>query len=290
MNWIFQLEEAWKVAPDFWWEISTWDGNGGGWTPEMGYRPDLVDKSKACQYFKDGQTYTPERFLGWIQFGLWLLRPRVVREFRGSTVPLEPWRPFFEKLLLAVDRVHRNGVLEPFWRHGRLVPNRADRHPCQEAIPEKYRDVDRWFLLDTDLDPPRPWTLTTNLPVFSMALVLVQPGSRRWLVYAHSPLEDRRQVRITLPGFGPVTMDVPRVGTFHIVDEKTRQVRLVELRRATQVGLYPRECARPRLNPGVANQQGRMDVSVLHKRDERRNGLGNGDVRKRGSCRTGRSC
>jgi hypothetical protein len=26
MNWIFQLEEAWSINPDFWWEISLWDG------------------------------------------------------------------------------------------------------------------------------------------------------------------------------------------------------------------------------------------------------------------------
>ena len=223
MNWIFQLEEAWQVNPDFWWEISLWDGNGG-WTPADGYKPELVKKSKACQYLQDGQTYTPDRFLGWVQFGIWLLRPRVVREFRGSTVPLEPWRPFFEKLLVAVDRVHADPVLEEFWRHGQLVPNRAHRHPYQDDVPERYRNVGRWFLLDTNLDAPRPWERTTNIPVFSMALVQGRAGSRRWLIYAHSPLEDRRKVEITLPEFGPMTVDVPRAGAFFRVDEATSKV------------------------------------------------------------------
>jgi hypothetical protein len=220
MNWIFQLEEAWQVNPDFWWEISTWDGNGGGWTPQSGFTAELVAKSKACQYLKDGQTYTPDRFLGWMQFGIWLLRPRAVREFRASTVPLDPWRPFFEQMLVAVDRVYADKTLEEFWRYGRLVPNTAHQHPYQDEVPEKYRDVQRWFLLDTNLDPQRPWERTTNMPVFSIALELGEASDRRWLLYAHSPLEDRRNVDITLPGSGPVTVDVPRTGAFYVIEEK----------------------------------------------------------------------
>ncbi len=223
MNWIFQLEEAWQVNPNFWWEVSTWDGNGG-WMPGDECTPALLKKSKACQYIKDGQTYTPERCLGWTQFGLWLLRPRALREFRASTVPLEPWRPYFEQVLTAVDRVHGNDTLKEFWRHGQLVPNRAQRHPYQEAVPEKYRDVHRWYLLDTNLDAARPWQPTTNIPVFSMALVRGDADQRRWLLYAHAPLEDRRKVRITLPEFGEVTVDVPRAGRFHVVDERTKNV------------------------------------------------------------------
>ena len=229
MNWIFQLDEAWKVNPDFWWEISTWDGNGGGWTPGTECSPELRKESKTCQYLADGQTYTPERFLGWVQFGMWLLRPRAVREFRGSTVPLAPWRPFFEKLLLAVDRVHESETLAEFWRYGRLVPNTAHRHPYQIDVPPKYRDVPRWFLLDTSLDPERPWEMQTNIPVFSLALVLGETGKRRWLVYAHSPLEDRREVEIALPEFGEVTIDVPRAGVFYVVGERGKDISRLDL-------------------------------------------------------------
>jgi hypothetical protein len=224
MNWIFQLDEALKANPDFWWEISLWDGNASDWTPQTECTPEMIKRSKACQYMKDGQTYTHERYLGWVQFGMWLLRPRVVREFRGSTTPLEPWRPFFEQLLFAVDRIYADPTLKEFWRHGRLVPNRAHKHPYQQNIPEKYRNVDRWFLLDTNLDPPRPWELKTNIPVFSLALVQGENGSRRWLVYAHSPLEDRKNVIVTVPGFGDVTIDVPRAGTFCLVEEHSKEV------------------------------------------------------------------
>jgi len=228
MNWIFQLEEAWKVNPNFWWEISLWDGNASDWTPQTECTPEMTKKSKACQYARDGQTYTPERYLGWVQFGMWLLRPRVVREFRGSTTPLEPWRPFFERLLFAVDRVYADATLKEFWRHGRLVPNRAHQHPYQVDVPEKYRSLDRWFLLDTNLDSPRPWEQTTNIPVFSLVLVQGEQGARRWLLYAHSPLEDRKGVTITIPECGQVTVDVPRCGTFYLVEQRDKKV--------TQVG------------------------------------------------------
>ena len=215
MNWIFQLEEAWKVNAGFWWEISTWDGNAANWTAQTECTPGMLKKSKACQYAKDGQSYTPGRHLGWVQFGMWLLRPRAVREFRSSTTPLEPWRPFFETLLLAVDRVYADKTLTEFWRYGKLVPNEAHKHPYQQDIGEKYRDVNRWFLLDTNLDSPRPWQHKTNIAVFSLALVQGDGANRRWLIYAHSPLEDRQGVNITVPGFGKITVDVPRAGAFY---------------------------------------------------------------------------
>jgi len=227
MNWIFQLEEAWSVNPSFWWEISVWDGNSSDWTPDAKCTPEMIKKSKACQYMQDGQTWTPERYLGWVQFGMWLLRPRAMREFRASTTPLEPWRPFFERLLFAVDRIYADATLKEFWRYGTLVPNRAHRHPYQTDIPEKYRDLDRWFLLDTNLDSQRPWTQHTNIPVFSLALVRGDEGTRRWLVYAHSPLEDRQGVTITVPGFGKITVDVPRAGAFCLLSEPDRTVKPV---------------------------------------------------------------
>ena len=85
-------------------------------------------------------------------------------------------------------------------------------------------------LLDTDLDPPRPWALETNIPVFSLALVKGPEGSRQWLVYAHSPLKDRKAVKITLPGCGKITVDVPRAGSFFVVGEADRGVKPLEVK------------------------------------------------------------
>lgn len=223
MNWIFMLDRIYEKNPNFWWEVSTWDGNSG-WTPETPYDSSHLKKSKACQYIKEGQTYTPDRHEGWLQFGLWLLRPRVYREFRGSITPRTPWQPFFDRMIASVDRVHENETLKEFWRHGKLVANKAHRHPYQVDIPVHLKNVHRWYLLDTNLDPKRPWEPKTNLPVFSMALAIGEEGARRCLLYAHSPLEDRKAVEIRIPGFRKVRVDVPRRGAFFEVNEKTGEV------------------------------------------------------------------
>jgi hypothetical protein len=247
MNWIFMLEEARQANPDFWFEMSTWDGNEvrawmegvGATTPaelaEKSSRPltpeqrrhvdeKLLKKSKALQYMIDGQDYPPERAAGWVQFGMWLLRPRVVREFRGHATPLEPVKPYWMETVKAVDRVYASEVLAEFWRHGRLVANHAHRHPYQLDVPDKYKKTHRWYLLSTSLDPKRPWEQHTNVPVFALALVRGEPGARRWLLYAHSPLEDRPEVEITIPAYGAVTVDVPRAGAFYLVGERSRKV------------------------------------------------------------------
>jgi hypothetical protein len=91
-------------------------------------------------------------------------------------------------------------------------------------IPEKWRSVDRWFLLSTSLDPPGKWDVMTEVPVFSLARVMGEPGSRQWLLYAHSPLRLREKVEIELPEFGKVTVDVSVDGSYYHVHEKNRSV------------------------------------------------------------------
>lgn len=251
MNWIFMLDEAWRVNPNFWFEISTWDGNqvnswiegvgaqtseqlversSAGSSPERRKQIDekILKKSKTLRYLVEGQTYPPERAAGWVQFGMWLLRPRVVREFRGHATPLEAVKPYWMETVKAVDRVWTNATLTEFWRHGRLVPNTVHRHPYQTDLPAKYNDVPRWYLLDTNLAPPRPWEQMTDIPVFSLALMRGEKGKRQWLLYAHSPLANREDVEITIPDFGRVTVDVPRAGEFYVVDERDGKVRQVD--------------------------------------------------------------
>ena len=63
--------------------------------------------------------------------------------------------PYFLSVIEAVDRVHQNAPLREFWRTGELVANRTRQHPYQVKVPLEYQRVDRWFLLDTSLDPPR---------------------------------------------------------------------------------------------------------------------------------------
>jgi len=117
--------------------------------------------------------------------------------------------------------------LREWWRNGELVPNRAHRHPYQASIPLEYANEDRWFLLDASVNPRFPWDVVTEIPVFALALVKGAPPAREWLVYAHSPLSDRKNVRLTLPNYGVINVDVAVAGSFFVANEKTRTVEQV---------------------------------------------------------------
>lgn len=207
MNWVFMQQQASEQHPGFWFELSVWDGH-------------LDKKSdKRAYYQKLGQVYDPARYGGMTQFGMWLLRPRIVRPFFGYRETVTEMGPYFDSVLAAVKRVHDNADLERFWRKGKLTLNPRSVHPYQSDIPSAYRRVPRWFLLDTSLTPPRPWQLTTVLPVYALALELGDSPSREWLVYAFSPLENRQQVGIVIPGLKEVSLDVPTGGAFYLVRE-----------------------------------------------------------------------
>lgn len=209
MNWVFMQAEARNLNPDFWIEMSTWDG----------YEPTkLSDKRK--YYAILGQEFNPARYAGYVQFGMWLLRPRVVREFRNHLAVLSQDETYFLSVVNAVDRVHNHTVLRKFWRKGRLVANPGYEHPYQVDIPSEYENVHRWFLLDTDLDPQRPWTLNTTIPVFSLALMLGEKPNREWLVYGHAPLGDQSGVRIVVPDCATIEADIsPRGAFFHVIEK-----------------------------------------------------------------------
>jgi hypothetical protein len=226
MNWVFALEQVFRVRPEFWFELSTWDGDQPGQTND-----------KRMFYARQGQPFTPERYEGFVQFGMWLTRPRAVREFRGYLETVEYAGPWFEAILRAVDRVHENPVLKKFWRKGALVANRVCKHPYQSDLPPEYKNVDRWFLLETSLNPrefaaaefdnAKPPLMQTEIPVFALALVHGKAPDREWLVFANAPREARVGVEIAVPGYGAVTVDVPQSGSFYHVSEGRKQVETV---------------------------------------------------------------
>ena len=224
MNWVFMQKEALTANPNYRFGISIWDGH----VPDDDYGKKSKYPDKRGVYRALGQTYETPRYAGYAQFGMWLLRPREVREYRDHTTNISDMKPYFMALAGVVDKIYQNPTLQEFWRKGELVPNRAQKHPYQDKIPAEWKDVDRWFLLDTNLDPARPWKLDTEIPVFSLALVEGEKGARRWLVYGHSPLEDRKNVEITMPEYGKITVDVPVAGAFYVVDEKTRKIQAVD--------------------------------------------------------------
>ena len=216
-NVVSQNQLGLKSNPDFWFEISTWDGNAKG------------PKDKRKFYKNLGQTFTPERYAGMIQFGMWMLRPRAVREYRGWTESWEKQKPYFMSIVNAVDRIYNNSTLRQWWRKGKLVPNRAHEHPYQSDIPLAFDKEDRWFLLDADVNPQIfPWEMFWEIKVFALAMVQGKAPGRKWLIYAHSPLAERKNVKLTVPEYGDVKVDVSVGGSFYEITEKDKIVRAIK--------------------------------------------------------------
>ncbi len=222
MNLVFVEQEAHRLNPAFWLEFSVWDGYDGPGRAKQ-YPP------KREVYREKGQGYDPARYGGFVQFGMWLIRPRAVREYRGWTFPLEDGEAYFMAIVNAVDRVHNHRVLREFWRKGELVPNRDRKHPYQAAIPAEYASEDRWFLLDASVNPQKEhWELADTVRVFALALLQGQSPQRRWLVYVHAPLGPCEAVRIAIPDYAQISVDVSIAGDFYLVEEKTGNVAAVE--------------------------------------------------------------
>jgi hypothetical protein len=153
-----------------------------------------------------------------VQFGMWLLRPRVVREFRNWTDDRIRFEPYFDRVMDAVGRVHRDPVLRRFWQQGHLVANPVGGHPYEAALTPELASRPRWFLLDSPANPPRPWQLTTPLAVYSLALVRGRTPHREWLVYAFSPLRSG-SVPVLIPGGPEVVVRTARRGAFTRIEE-----------------------------------------------------------------------
>ena len=178
MNWVSMQKEIETRRPAFWFEMSVWDGQ------QPGYPTD-----KAKLYASRQQQYTPARYEGFVQFGMWLLRPRVVREFRNPSHHRSSFGSYFDRVLAAVDRVHANATLRQFWSDGRLIANRSEPHIYGSALPQDIAALQRWFLLETKANPPKPWKTSTPLKVFALALERGASPNREWLIYAFSPLD-----------------------------------------------------------------------------------------------------
>jgi hypothetical protein len=216
MNYVPVLAEVRRSEPDFWFELSVWDGQRPG-----------EPTDKRVFYLQHDQEFTPGRYGGMVQFGMWLLRPRVVREFRNPQDDRIRFGRYFDALLAAVARVHEDVTLRDFWRTGRLLANPSGGHPYQEALPAELADRARWFLLDCSANPQRPWQLTTPLRVYALALEQGRAPQRQWLVYAFSPEAASMTAEVTIPGGPRVAVPASVEGIFSLVSERVSDVRSV---------------------------------------------------------------
>jgi hypothetical protein len=225
-NLVFMQAEARALNPRFWFELSVWDG----YVPGGDISKSHAQSDNRAYFASLGQRYTPDRYRGFVQFGMWLTRPRAVREFRDWIQPRdENTAPYFLALVDAVDSVYRNATLQSYWRQGRLLPVPNVRHPYQNRIPSEYSDKPRWFILPADVNgfPPQgispdyPANVETEIKVFSLALELGTAPHRSWLIYASSPLQNRTNVRVSIPGRdGYITLPTIAVGgSFYEISE-----------------------------------------------------------------------
>ena len=208
MNWVAELDQVRRANPAFWFELSTWDGQQPG-------QP--TDKLRF--YAQRGQQLTAERYGGMVQFGMWLLRPRAVREFRNPRDDRIRFGAYFDALLAAVARVHDDPLLADFWHNGRLLQNPNGRHPYETALPAELAARPRWFLLDAAANPPRPWDLTTPLKVFAIVLEKGTKPTRQWLIYAFSPQDAAVDTDVQIPGAERQPVRALRGGSFTLVTE-----------------------------------------------------------------------
>jgi len=206
-NYLRQLDEAREINPDFYCDMSFWDGNTS-WNPSMPLDPENAEGSKACQYAQLGQTWNDLRYEGWLQLMMWLLRPQSIREFRWWNDPVAPWQPYLERSIRCVERVHDSPVLSRFWKHGTLRYSQLC-HPYNKHVSSLHAGF--WPCQHASTNPTGGWSLRTPLPVW--ATTLEHQGE--YLLYAHAPLGDEHDVRIEVPNLDGVDVPVvPREGAF----------------------------------------------------------------------------
>lgn len=187
-----------KGKNNFWHELSVWDGRGTQSSNNSGNVP---------------YGYNSNRYKGFVQFGMWLSKPRVVRDLKSWQESRESVGfDYFDKVLEAVDVIYDNPILKRFWRYGMIVKNNKHIHPYQVNVNETDRVENRWYLLDTNLDPQRiqkningkDYTLfdlneNPEIPVFSIANVIGRCPNREWLIYGFSPKESKTNVVVSIP-------------------------------------------------------------------------------------------
>ena len=166
----------------------------------------------------------PALYRGLTQFGLWFLRPSVIRQ-DSSVNTLDEIEPLFNEMSDSVELIHNSDILSDFWKNGKLVSNGAS--DLNSNIPEQYIDDPRWFLLDVDANPERPWVDSNTINVWAFALVKGEAPNREWLLYIQSPEGDMSNISISISNDEDVLVNSTRDGSFYILRENDTPVEII---------------------------------------------------------------
>lgn len=215
------------LAPDYYFASIAWEGG-----PPAKRRSAINCLATGMYGSGAVQRWDFARYEGMVQFGLWAMRPRVMREFRYPVSKHDAYdKGAFMAVVDAVDRVWENEILAEFWRFGELVKSEKFRPPNKKVAEQLrfYSRVDS--LLPVDVNPPRDewpriWHFKAHkrppvrLRVLALALKLGEKPNRRWLIYAHAPLGAVEGPKVTLPDYGEVALKhVARSGSFFLFNE-----------------------------------------------------------------------
>lgn len=196
--------------PDYWFEMSIWDG----------YVPPAGGKR---QYYKSiGQTFNECRYQGYVRFGAWQDRPRVLREFRGSSDYSN--ESYFNAVLNVAYEVNTIPQLADMWLNGELIENPSGKHPYQANLPADLVGKPRWFLLDVTANPKFTGKLTDPVNVYAVALN--QKATNTKLLYVYAPRGEQKNVGVTVPGFGVALVNATPEGNYYLLtaDNKIQPV------------------------------------------------------------------
>ncbi|RLA73970.1 MAG: hypothetical protein DRG78_21790 [Epsilonproteobacteria bacterium] len=178
----------------------------------------------------DSKITNTAQYRGLSQFALWFLRPNIIRQKSSATTRTE-LEPMFQELADSVKLIHYNPQIAEFWKTGELISNGSSH--LNNNIPEQYKDDPRWFLLNVDENPNRPWSDSTNIKVWAFAIVKGEAPNREWLVYSQSPENDIANVAIEIPNYRNIFIDIEVNGSFYLLSENTSQANILQTNETT---------------------------------------------------------
>lgn len=223
-NTVFMLEQAYAVNSSYFFELIFWDGSSTIYGSGVG------PGSKGTDYVSEGYVHSAEAYAGWAQYCMWMLRPRVVREWRKSDDDIDAGTLFerWDALMDAVKRVHTNSILKSFWRNSTLIANPTRGHAFRYAETTTYDDADRWYHLEASTDPVFAEGSSDYgllMPVWNLVREQGTTPNREWLVYVFAAKAIQNNFTVTIPDHKAVTIpQATNAGEFWLVKESDDSV------------------------------------------------------------------
>ncbi|QQE10911.1 hypothetical protein JD969_15610 [Planctomycetota bacterium] len=225
MNSLFKKQNMLSKNNDFWFETSIFDGC------VRTNNETTNDIEKLNQLAIEGRPFDRDRYIGLINFMLWLNRPRTLRGF-GSYPKIDgTTNPFLQIQLDCVKKLHQQVDLHRFWKHGTLIENTKRNHPYQKFQLNEYpelKDAPRFYLLECDENSDVDWnvmdteTITStnpepdsNIQIFAIAL----SQDDEVLIYAHSPY-GLTEANVELPDLGKIKVSCAKDGVYTVINKR----------------------------------------------------------------------